>query len=75
MPYENGCYHEVIDLINPEEKFEITGDFSLSRDSAVGGYLSGYPIICGGDDEKSVLNKCTLLGKASSKVEILKGSY
>ena len=76
--YENGLRSEVIDIENEFRHCHELPNLVQPVEGAVGGLVSGKPIICGGFSEDlftGASNKCFILGENQPIIMTQKRSY
>ena len=62
--------HEIVDLINPDTKYELSVDNVPKVKFATGVLLENSPIVCGGQDENYINSQvCVVIGQ--TKVEMI----
>ena len=64
--YENGLHSEIIDIDNEYMECNKLANSAYRIQGAVGGLVSGKPMICGGFNENPLSggsNKCFILGE------------
>ena len=62
--------HEIVDLINPDTKYELSADNVPKVKFATGVLLENSPIVCGGQDENYINSQvCVVIGQ--TKVEMI----
>ena len=68
--------HEIVDLLNPNTKYELLADNVPRFGFATGGLLQKSPIVCGGNDDygNDVCNfsqDCAVIGKPEMKFRMI----
>ena len=67
-------HHEIVDLLNPSEKYELLPGFDVPKViGATGGILQKTPIVCGGWDGNNYINydDCVVIGKPEKNIKML----
>ena len=61
--------HEIVDLLNPNSKYELLADNVPRVSHATGGLLQISPVVCGGDNEMdNTTNDCIVIGQPEMKM-------
>ena len=59
--------HEIVDLLNPNDKYELLTNNVPRVDFATGGLLQNLPIVCGGHNEMdgnwNASQDCVVIGR------------
>ena len=63
--------HEIVDLINPNTKYDLFARNVPRVYSATGGLLQKSPIVCGGtDDNFEIIQDCHVIGQSEMKIKM-----
>ena len=64
--------HEIVDLLNPNAKYELLANNVPRVDFATGGLLQNSPIVCGGRDEQwNYSQDCVVIGQPGMEIEMI----
>ena len=66
--------HEIVDLLNPNAKYELLANNVPRVDFATGGLLQNSPIVCGGYDG-NYSQDCVVIGKPEIELEMIEKRY
>ena len=60
--------HEIVDLLNPNAKYQLLANNVPRVSAATGGLLQTTPIVCGGEDSQEIiLPDCVVIGQTEMK--------
>merc|ERR1712015_474687 len=59
--------HEIVDLLNPNAKYELLADNVPRLDFATGGLLQNSPIVCGGFNSRD----CVVIGQPEMEMKLI----
>ena len=64
--------HEIVDLLNPNAKYELLADNVPRVNFATGGLIQNTPIVCGGRDEQwNVSLDCVVIGQPEMEMKMI----